>query len=290
MSEAHDHRLGRLAQNEVHVSITTNDIHPIPLTNNPTPAFLQMEPRTTYPMQVSILNCMPAFTACKHLYNCLIERYGKNIYQVQDTHIESDFIFRELAFALMCFASCSPAWVRLMSTANMMYKEGEWGDLNYAAILDHDVDREPKEFISTFLQPYHLEGMEPRSAPKSTSYWFSGALVYLRRDITSRARLHDAIVSAVMKGKADGRTHFNAIILSLKHFVLLKFADGKVQHTKRLNLGACIKDKRQETLVLASKSNKETHQGNRRKKPFKGTLRGSPPIKHSVVKVTNVAT
>lgn len=58
-----------------------------------------------------------------------------------------------------------------------------------------------------------------------------------RRDITSGENFQDAIVSAVAKRKADGQTHFSAIIVSLKHFILLKFADGNVQHTKRLGLG-----------------------------------------------------
>ncbi|KAI0913057.1 hypothetical protein F4823DRAFT_103394 [Ustulina deusta] len=237
MEEGQNYWLGKVGQNEVHESITTDDIHPTPLANNPTPAFLQMKPTTIYPKQESRLNRMPAFVACKRLYELFLKSYGNHIRLAQDAHVESDFLFRELVFAMMCFASCSPAWIRLVSTANMMY-EGARMDWGYGVILDHGVTREPKEFITRFLRGYHLEGMESGSAPNSTSYWFSGALVYLRRDITSRERFHDAIVSAVAKGKADGHTHFSAIVISLKHFILLKYADGQVQHTKRLNLCA----------------------------------------------------
>ncbi|KAI0556198.1 hypothetical protein F4679DRAFT_23113 [Xylaria curta] len=240
MEEAQKYWLGNVGHSDVHESITTNDVHSIPLTDNPTPAFLQMKPITVCPKHESRLNRMPAFVACKRLYELFLTEHEKGIRQAQDTHIESDFLFRELVFALMCFASCSPAWVRLISTANMMVQTDRKvsGEKACGVILDDGAPRKPKEFVARFLQGYHLEGMESGSAPKSTSYWFSGALVYLKRDIASDERLRDAIVSAVTEGKADGRTHFNAIIISLKHFVLLKFVDGTVQHTERLNLGA----------------------------------------------------
>ncbi|KAJ8127722.1 hypothetical protein O1611_g5914 [Lasiodiplodia mahajangana] len=240
MEDAQDYWLGKLRQDEVHESITTDDIHPSPLTDDPTPAFLQMHPTTIHPRQESMLNRMPTFVACKRLYDAFVERFHKHIHQAQSINTESDFLFRELVFALMCFASCSPEWVRFMPTAHM---KGEFIDgsksWSYGAVRSYDnAEWEPKEFMTGFLQRHHLEGMEAGSAPKSTSYWFSEALVYLRRDITSRARFRDAIVSAVAKGKEDGRTQFSAIIVSLKHFILLKYADGNLQHTKRLNFGS----------------------------------------------------
>ncbi|KAI0490091.1 hypothetical protein F4859DRAFT_179230 [Xylaria cf. heliscus] len=241
MEEAQEYWLGNVCQNKVHESITTPDIHPTPLTSNPTPAFLQMKPTTIYPKQRSRLNDMPAFVACKSLYGLLLRSYKHTIPFARDCHFESDILYRELVFALLCLASCSPALVRLIATENMKYHGATSNDWSYGVILDHGATREPKEFVTRFLRGYHLEGMEAGSAPQSTSYWFSGALVYLRRDITSRERFHDAIVSAVAKGKADGRTHFSAIIISLKHFILLKFVDGNVQHTKRLNFDTCPK-------------------------------------------------
>ncbi|KAI1753868.1 hypothetical protein F4782DRAFT_496140 [Xylaria castorea] len=251
MEEAKIYWQGNVDLNEIHKSITTNDVHSTPLTGNPTPAFLQMKPITVCPKQESRLNRMPAFVACNRLYKLFLQYYRREMRQAQDSHIESDFLFKELVFPLMCFASCSPTWVRLISTTNMLYESDRCGRRVCGVILDHGSTRKPKEFVTGFLQGYHLEGMETGSAPKSTSYWFAGALVYLRRDITSRERLHDAIVSVVTKGKADGRTHFSAIIVSFKHFVLLKFADGTVQHTERLNLGVYREYLRDEVLSLS---------------------------------------
>ncbi|KAI1275927.1 hypothetical protein F5Y07DRAFT_162130 [Xylaria sp. FL0933] len=239
LEEAQNFWLGKIDQNQVHESITTNDVPPTSLAHDPTPAFIQMKPTTVYPKRESRLNRMPAFVACKALFELLPVYYEQHIYQAQNSHVESDFLFRELVFALMCFASCSPAWVRFVHTDNILDKLSASNEQYCGAILDHGNPRKPKEFLTRFLLGYHLEDREPGSAPKSTSYWFSGALVYLRRDITSREMFYDAIVSAVAKGKADGKTHFSAIIISLKHFVLLKFVDGNVQHTKRFKLRLC---------------------------------------------------
>ncbi|KAI0809631.1 hypothetical protein GGR55DRAFT_158454 [Xylaria sp. FL0064] len=239
LEEAQNFWLGKIDQNQVHESITTNDVHPTPLTHDPTAAFIQMSPTIIYPKRESRLNRIPAFVACKSLFELLPGYYTQYIHQAQNSHVESDFLFRELVFALMCFASCSPAWVRFMHTDNLLNKHSAANEQYCGAILDHNKPRKPKEFLTKFLLGYHLEGGEPGTAPKSTSYWFSGALVYLRHDITSREKFYDAIVSAVAKGKADGKTHFSAIIISLKHFVLLKFVDGNVQHTKRFRLRLC---------------------------------------------------
>ncbi|KAI0404675.1 hypothetical protein F4802DRAFT_597854 [Xylaria palmicola] len=244
--DARNYWLGSVRHNEVHKSITTDRILPTPLADNPTPAFLQLKPTMVHPRHESRLNRMPAFVVCKRLYELFIRINLKYIIQAHDSHFESDFLFKELVFALICFASCSPAYVRLVSSRNVKtilnkgHRSGSVTDPSewiYGTIFDHGVVRKPKEFIKRFIRGYHLQGMETGSAPTLTSYWFSGALVYLRRDITSRKKLQSAIISAVAKGKADGQTHFNAIIVSLKHFVLLKFANGNVQHTKRLNLG-----------------------------------------------------
>ena len=237
MEEAQEYWLGNVDQSDVHESITTDDILPAPLAHDPTPAFLQMTPTTVDPKHESRLNYMPAFIVCKRLYELFVQNFKDSLRQAQDCHNESDFLFRELVFGTLCFASCSPEWVRLISTSSFKHKEYKSTDWAYGAILDAESGK-PKEFTTRFLQGYHLEGKETGSAPGSTSYWFSGALVYLRRDITTRERFQDAIASAVERGKADGQTHFHAIIISLKHFILLKFADGNVQHTKRLNMNA----------------------------------------------------
>ncbi|KAI0515390.1 hypothetical protein F5B22DRAFT_656085 [Xylaria bambusicola] len=216
--------------------ITTDDVQSIPLTHDPTLAFSQLKPTTVIPKKDSKLSHMPCFVAFKRLYELFIKRYNDELREAQDCCVESDFLFKELVFAFLCFTSCSPEWLRIVSGPDILHKaSNRWESWAYGAILDNE-SRKPKEFTTIFLRGFHVEGREAGSAPKSTSYWFSGVLVYLRRDITSRGKFQDAIVSAVERGKADGQTHFHAIIISLKHFILLKFADGSVQHTKRFNV------------------------------------------------------
>ncbi|KAI1366739.1 hypothetical protein F5Y08DRAFT_117481 [Xylaria arbuscula] len=237
MEQSQEYWFGNLSDSEVHESIATGDIRPTTLTHNPSPAFLQMTPTTINPRHESKLNHMPAYEACEFLYNTFISYHKDELLEALNSRAESDFLFRQFVFAMLCFASCSPEWVRLVSTSNMLHNKrySRYQARTCAAILDSQ-SRKPKELVTHFLQNFHLEGKEAGSAPESTSYWFCGALGYLRRDIISRERFQDAIVSAVEKGKADGRTHFHAIIISLKHFILLKFNNGNVEHTKRLNI------------------------------------------------------
>ncbi|KAI1171295.1 hypothetical protein F4777DRAFT_583049 [Nemania sp. FL0916] len=192
--EAQEYWMGRAGGIEVDESITTNEIPPIPLTSDPTPAFLQLHPITVDPKKESRPSREPAFVNTEDI------------------------------------------------------KISPWDD--YAAVFYRDAVEENKEFITKFIHGYHLKNRETGSAPQLTSYWFSGALVCLRRDITSREKFYDAIVSAVETGKAEGQTHFSAIIISLKHFILLRFSDGKVQHTRRLNFHTCPELAKQETIGI----------------------------------------
>jgi hypothetical protein len=77
-------------------------------------------------------------------------------------------------------------------------------------------------------------GKELGSAPSSDSYWLLDVFVYLCRDLHCRENFHKAIVDAVEKGRAQGRKHFNSIVMSLTHVVLIRVTDDAVQHTRRL--------------------------------------------------------
>ncbi|OTA52026.1 hypothetical protein K449DRAFT_470717 [Hypoxylon sp. EC38] len=230
-------------------NIPTNDVLPkTPLTWNTISRYLEMEPSVVHPKRESALNKKPAFVACKYLYDLFVMMHEDDLSEACDT-LETDFMFRETVFAIICLASCSRDWVRLVSTTNMMYYRErscygngdlDWDtrneDWNYGIIFDGDEHQDSTEFTSKFLRGFHLEGKEAGSAPKCASYWFSNALVFLQSNILSQESYYEAIISAVKKGRSDGRTHFNAIIVSIKHFVLLKVSDARVQHTKRLGL------------------------------------------------------
>ncbi|OTA90719.1 hypothetical protein M434DRAFT_397809 [Hypoxylon sp. CO27-5] len=231
-------------------SLPTADILPkTPLTSETILRYSKLKPSVVQPKRRSGLNEKPAFIACKYLYDLFAKMHENNLREASET-LETDFLFREAVFAVICLASCSPDWVRLVSTTNMMYSREQedfydnvhrdWrtenNRWNYGVILDNDKHQDSGEFTSRFLRGFHLEGKEAGSAPKCTSYWFSNALVFLQSNILSQDSYYEAIVSAVTKGRSQGRTHFNAIIVSIKHFILLKVSDGRVQHTKRLRL------------------------------------------------------
>ncbi|KAF2179735.1 hypothetical protein K469DRAFT_753812 [Zopfia rhizophila CBS 207.26] len=125
------------------------------------------------------------------------------------------FVLRGLICAAE-FASCSPEPVRFSSTRNPI-TEKDW---DYATILIDD-----------------NEGNKAGSAPESGSYWLLNDLVCLKRDvdITSKAGFKNAIVSAIAKGGADGKTLFDAVIFSTNCFVIVRVADVEEQHTKCLS-------------------------------------------------------
>ncbi|KAL9623470.1 MAG: hypothetical protein Q9204_007946 [Flavoplaca sp. TL-2023a] len=97
------------------------------------------------------------------------------------------------------------------------------------------------------------------SAPQTSKYWFEGALICLVPRLDQPDVATKAMADAVPYAKdCHGRTTFNAVLISIIHFVLLKrFPDGSVEHTKTLPLfntrGDACKDAQQryDDLTLA---------------------------------------
>jgi len=144
------------------------------------------------------------------------------------THSKDDFLFREASFLYLCLSSCSSALVRLASKVRVDI------DTVFATLNPITSAKDQTEFASSVFEGYHLEGKEHGSAPSSSSYWLLGVFVYLHRDLYCRENFHKAIVDAVEEGRAQGRKHFNSIVVSLTHVVLIRVTDDAVQHTRRL--------------------------------------------------------
>ncbi|KAF2192145.1 hypothetical protein K469DRAFT_694291 [Zopfia rhizophila CBS 207.26] len=107
-------------------------------------------------------------------------------------------------------------------------------------LKDSGTSGERAEFISKFFHWYHLREKELTVHEIRTPFGFLKALVSPKRDIDSKARFQDAIVSTVAKRRSEDRTCFNAIILLIKHFVLVRVTDDVVQHTKCLSISQGI--------------------------------------------------
>ncbi|KAI1415131.1 hypothetical protein F5Y13DRAFT_178533 [Hypoxylon sp. FL1857] len=221
----------------------TSEILPTtPLAWEAVSRYSELKPVMVHPKRESRLNKRPAFVACKRLYELFISEHISNLWEASAT-TETQFLFREVVFAMICLASCSPDWVRLISSTNITYSRNDdsfWinrdEDWNYGIVLENEESQDSGELVSRFLRGFHLEGKEAGSAPKCASYWFSNALVILKRDILSQESYYEAVTYAVSKGRSEGRSHFNAIVVSIKHYILVRVVNECVEHTKRLGL------------------------------------------------------
>ena len=150
--------------------------------------------------------------------------------QSRDTCAVTDFLFREISFALLSMAASSPELVRFVAP-QMVSKAKRFG----FGVLEHNGETK-KEFISKFIQGFHLPDKEAGSAPQVSSYWLLDIFVLLKRDvdITSKVGFKDAIASAVAKGKESGKPNFYALVFSIGYVILIHVNDTEVQHTKCL--------------------------------------------------------
>ncbi|EEH23228.2 hypothetical protein PABG_05439 [Paracoccidioides brasiliensis Pb03] len=130
-----------------------------------------------------------------------------------------DFIFRELAYAIISFASGRLSFriEDLPSCCGRQYGSPWPSELNFG---------------------YHLAGHAPGSAPEGTLYWFDNVLVSLIPDIPERIHLY--IDKAVNFGLEQGNLPFQAVLISLSTIVLLDVEIDNgipvVKHTEPLKL------------------------------------------------------
>ena len=84
---------------------------------------------------------------------------------------------------------------------------------------------------------YHREGVEAGSAPCETSYWLNGALVHLTTDLMEKSHQDKAIAEAVEIGRGSTRGDaFNAILMSIRHVMLLKVFPSRLERTVAMPL------------------------------------------------------
>ncbi|KKZ67337.1 hypothetical protein EMCG_06986 [[Emmonsia] crescens] len=131
------------------------------------------------------------------------------------------FMFRELAYAIISFAS-GRVYFRIEDSAHLPTNKASW-----PSELGHG---------------YHLAHHLPGSAPEETIYWFDNVLVSLVSEIPQQRHIH--VDRTVDFGLQQGKLAFQAILLSLSTVILLdvEVVDGipMVKHTDPLELfGDC---------------------------------------------------
>ena len=170
-----------------------------------------------------------------------------------------DFPFREYAYAVLCMA----AGGKYLTTVSQGDAEGNFAfgfisngkltescvdvaslRINERSVVDRAVPQKADgtskvpEFFSGLATGSHLEGTTPGSAPETTIYWLSGALVVL----VSRLYEVDALDYGIQKimryyDEESLQGGLNAILCSIEHVALVKISpNGKIQHTGVLPL------------------------------------------------------
>lgn len=229
LPEARKYFFGELDRDAIHSSIAEDEAPASVLDYDPSVKYQQLNPSIIEPKRISQLNRKPHFVMCKRLFEVLVKKYNDPMTATNDTVTDkSDFLFRELIFAMLCLASCSTDLVRLVSGRHIIHKSG-W---RFAGILK---DPQP-EFTASIFQGFHLPDKQAGSAPKTDCYWLSGVLVYLVLELGTEALVQDAIIDVAQRGRSEGREEFSAIIVSVDRAVLVRVLDGAVQHTRRLRL------------------------------------------------------
>ncbi|EAW24934.1 uncharacterized protein NFIA_104220 [Aspergillus fischeri NRRL 181] len=136
----------------------------------------------------------------------------------------SCFMFREMAFAVLSLAA-GEVFFEYPEVLNAKYVSN-----GYYLLPNSRTQKYHTRMLPRFVHESHLPGIEPGSAPKSTSFWFHNVLVHLN----SRLDLDDveeaSVVAVVNEGLGQGHEEFYAMVLSILDVVLIrvqKRRDGK---------------------------------------------------------------
>ena len=157
----------------------------------------------------------------------------------QMTHVlrtfsPTDFAFREIAFGIISLAAGLVGGIQIEDARRLKKNvETDWK----ALVIGRDVNG-PTAVVSQLAFGYHLQGVEPGSAPEETCYWFRGVLVLLETGILHEDSVKNAITRAVYFGRStQPELHtFNALLISIEHVVILRVVDDHIQHTHSLPL------------------------------------------------------
>ncbi|KAH1557689.1 hypothetical protein KXX57_003542 [Aspergillus fumigatus] len=133
----------------------------------------------------------------------------------------SCFMFREMAFAVLSLAA-GEVFFEFSEVLDAKYREN-----GYYLLPDSRTPKYHTRMLPRFIHESHLPGIEPGSAPKSTSFWFHDVLVHLN----SRLDLDDveeaSVVAVVNDGLDQGYEEFYAMVLSILDVVLIRVQKGR---------------------------------------------------------------
>jgi hypothetical protein len=132
-----------------------------------------------------------------------------------------DFIYREVVFAILSIASGrfklvadqSPVWPtsqrRLATRLGSPYGSG---------------------ILPDFGSGMHAVDVLPGSAPDRSIYWFSGALIVVADDLGDDNALKAAIATVTECGRDSDYRTFDALVINIRCFMLVRVKDSDVVH------------------------------------------------------------
>lgn len=159
----------------------------------------------------------PAARLRTKLFRCFGTHYEFCLSAALLSWTSEDFLFRELAYTILCLASPSLK-ISLIPSDQLLYT-----GLGYANLVDDKGSYE--EFVANLAVGAHLEGYDPGSSPGSKMYWFDGALVSIVAQLDKRYAWAVAGVTKYCQDK-HSRQRVNAVCLSIEHVVLLRIDPG----------------------------------------------------------------
>ncbi|KAL1954861.1 hypothetical protein VTO42DRAFT_503 [Malbranchea cinnamomea] len=176
-----------------------------------------------------------------HVHQCLLtlayirfcESYYDNFTRYSLTWAPDEFVFRELAFAMLSLAS---GQVRF---GNYRERDVFFFDGHFKECVDILVEEgkgiSGSKSLPIFANGGHLPGEQPGSAPTETIYWFDNVLVCLATNLDDRGSFEAHIARAVSFGLEQDVAAFEGVVLDLLFCVLIDVhvKDGRpiVRHT-----------------------------------------------------------
>ncbi|KAF4164490.1 hypothetical protein CNMCM6936_009072 [Aspergillus lentulus] len=165
-------------------------------------------------MPVRINFLMTAFLQMCRVYRKVLDRF---VLEWEP----SCFMFREMAFAVLSLAA-GEVFFEYPEVLDAKYRTN-----GYYLLPNSRTPKYHTRMLPRFLHESHLPGIEPGSAPKSTSFWFHNILVHLN----SRLDLDDveeaSVVAVVNDGLGQGYEEFYAMVLSILDVVLIRVQKGR---------------------------------------------------------------
>ena len=160
------------------------------------------------------------------LFSHFVERWSRRMFEHILLCRPTDFIYREVLFAILSLAA-GEFKVLADQSPEPAITDGfvRLGSPNGPSILPD------------FGSGMHFPNTLPGSAPDSSIYWFKGVLILLVDDLSDEDGLKAAIATASESGQGSGPKLFDALVTDIKSFMLLRIEEpGVVQHTDLVEL------------------------------------------------------